>query len=688
MKRVSRKLFHYPPARQADVVDNYHGTAVPDPYRWMEDPASAETKAWVAAENELTEAFISELPIHAQLKEQFTKLWNFPKYSPPEKRGAHYFFEQNDSLRGQPILYQMQSLADEPVPILDPNELSEDGTIAMTMKSFSKDGRLLAYNLSQGGSDWQEIRILDIETGDTFEEVIRWVKFTPAAWVENNEGFFYARYPSPDEMPDALPSTHQKLYYHKLGTNQSEDTLVYARPDAPDLAFQPVVSDDGRFLVLRVWEGTDRRNRVYYREVDSDGDFVRLLDDMDAGYDFLGNDGDVFYFQTDLDAPNGRIIGIDIQNPARDQWQELIAEQDDAIAFSQIVNNQFVIARLHNAYHTLGIAHLDGTPDRTIELPTAGTISFIAGKHKHTELFVQFHSFTYPPTILRYDFETAVTTIHRQPTLDFDPDQYETIQVSYPSKDGTQIPMFLTYKKGMQQDGTNPTLLYGYGGFNINMTPLFSPTRLAWLEMGGIYAHVNLRGGSEFGEAWHQAGMLQNKQNVFDDFIAAGEWLIANNYTRTGRLAIEGRSNGGLLVAACMTQRPDLFGAVHCGVPVIDMLRYHMFTVGRYWVSEYGNAEDNADHFDFMFAYSPLHNVKSGVKYPPTIISTADTDDRVVPMHAKKFAATLQTADPGHNPLLIRIETKAGHGMGKPTHKLIEEAADIYSFLWSTLTNQ
>jgi prolyl oligopeptidase len=688
MKRVSQKLFQYPPARRADVVENYHGTPVADPYRWLEEPQSEETRAWVQAENELTETYLAELPIRNQIKEKLIKLWDYPKYSPPVKKGGTYFLQQNNGLQNQSVLYRQRSLADEPIEVLDPNKLSEDGTLAMTMQSYSKDGRFLAYNLSQSGSDWQEIRILDVETGSTFEEIIRWVKFTPAAWVESNDGFFYARYPAPGEMPDAPPSTHQKLYYHKLGTDQSEDILIYARPDAPNLAFQPQISDDGRFLILHVWEGTDRRNRIYYRAVDSDGEFVRLLDDMDAGYNFLGNDGTIFYFRTDLDAPNGRIVAIDTQHPDQTNWQERIPEKVDAIAFALMVNDQFVVAQLQQAHHTLSIYSREGSLTGEIPLPTAGTIFDISGTREDDELFFHFHSFIYPPTILRFDFETAVTAIFRQPDLDFDPDLYKTELVFYPSKDGTEVPMFLTYKKGLEQDSSNPTLLYGYGGFNVNLTPLFSPTRLAWLEMGGIYAHAILRGGSEFGEMWHRAGMLENKQNVFDDFIAAGEWLIANKYTQTGRLAIEGRSNGGLLVAACITQRPDLFGAAHCAVPVIDMLRYHKFTAGRYWTSEYGNAEENADQFEYMIAYSPLHNVKSGTTYPPTLITTADTDDRVVPMHAKKFAATLQTADSAHNPLLIRIETKAGHGLGKPIHKLIEEAADVYSFLWATLTNQ
>ncbi len=582
MKNVSQKLFHYPPARKADVVDDYHGTLVADPYRWLEDPASVETQTWVTAQNELTESYLSELTVRAELKERLTQLWDYPKYNVPHKKESGYFFQFNDGLKNQPILYRQETLDDDPSVVLDPNTLSADGTLAMTMYAVSKNGRFLAYNLSQSGSDWQHMHILDMETGETFDEVLQWCKFTPTAWTHDNAGFFYARYPNPDDMPDAPPSTHHRVYYHKLGTPQSDDQLVYARPDAPDLGFQPYMTEDGCFLTLHVWEGTDRRNRFYYKDLESDGEFVRLLDDLDAGYVCIGNDGTDFYFQTDFGAENSRLIAIDLTNPTRDNWRELIPEQNDAIAFSLMVNNQFVVARLYNAHHRLFVHNLDGSMERKIDLPTAGTIFEIGGKRQHTEMFILFLSFLYPPTVLRFDFAAGTLQTHQQPQLDFDPSQYETTQVLYPSKDGTNIPLFLTYKKGVTLDGSNPTLLYGYGGFNINMTPIFSPTRLAWIEKGGIYAHACLRGGSEFGEAWHQAGMLANKQNVFDDFIAAGEWLIANNYTSRNRLAIEGRSNGGLLVAACMIQRPDLFGAVHCGVPVIDMFRYHKFTAGRY----------------------------------------------------------------------------------------------------------
>ncbi|MEZ4590562.1 MAG: prolyl oligopeptidase family serine peptidase [Chloroflexota bacterium] len=676
--------YKYPPAHKVDVVDNYHGTAVPDPYRWLENPNDPDAIAWMEAQNELTQSIMAELPVHQQFQERLTTLWNYPKSSVPRRKGNHYFVQKNDGLQNQSILYKQASLDAPLEQVIDPNTLSDDGTIALISQSYSKDGRFLAYSLSQSGSDWQTIHIRNLETNEDKTEVLRWAKFTNAAWLPDGSGFFYARYPSPDEMPDAPPSTHQQIFFHKLGTPQSADQIVFARPDAPNLGFHPYVTKDGRYLTLHVWDGTDRRNRFYYRPLDEEA-FIYLLDEMDASYNFLGNDGAKFYFQTDHGADNGRIIAIHLNNPDPANWQTLIPEGDDALAFSLIVNNQFILGTLHHGQHKLHRYGLDGTHLGEIELPVPGTIFDLAGERDHTELFIQFQSFTYPPTILRYDFATDALTILDQPQLDFDPDAYETTQIFYPSKDGTQVPLFLTHKKGLVLDGQNPTLLYGYGGFNISMTPIFSPTRLAWLERGGVYAQACLRGGTEYGEAWHQAGMLANKQNVFDDFIAAGEWLIANGYTNSKKLAIEGRSNGGLLVAACMVQRPDLFGAVHCGVPVIDMLRYHKFSAGRYWTPEYGNAETDPEHFNFMMAYSPLHNVQPDHTYPPLLITTADTDDRVVPMHAKKFAATLQAADNGRNPLLIRIETRAGHGLGKPTTKLIEESTDVYSFLWTML---
>jgi prolyl oligopeptidase len=678
-------LFPYPPARRDDVVDDYHGTAVSDPYRWLEDPHSPDTQAFVAAQNELTRSFVDELPGHAAWTERLTRLWNYPRVTPPEVRHGRFFFQRNDGLQNQPVLYRQDGPTAEPVVLLDPNGLSDDGAVALINESYTDDGRLLAYSLSVAGSDWQEIRVRDTDTAQDHADLIQWCKFTDAAWLPDNSGFFYARYPAPGEMPDAPPSTHQRVYFHRLGTAQATDALVYARPDAPDLGFAPQVTGDGRYLILTVWDGTDPRNRLYYRDLSSDGDFVRLIDVMEAKYEFLTNDGPLFYFVTDLAAPNGRIIALNIANPDRAHWQEIVPESDEVIELTAVVHNHFIVDRLHHAHHRLSLYRLDGAPAGEIPLPVPGSVMALHGRRAHDTLYIAFQSFLYPPTVLRYHIPTGELTTWHKPDIPFDATAYETTQVFYPAKDGTRVPLFITYKKGLRLDGQNPTLLYGYGGFNISLTPLFSVSRLAWLEQGGVYAQASLRGGTEYGETWHQAGMLGNKQNVFDDFIAAAEWLIDQGYTSPAKLAIEGRSNGGLLVAACLLQRPDLYGAVHCGVPVIDMLRYHKFTAGRYWTSEYGNGETDPDHFRFLMAYSPLHNVRPGVSYPPTLITTAETDDRVVPMHAEKFAATLQAADSGRHPLLLRVEVRAGHGLGKPTGKLIAEAADVYTFLWAML---
>ena len=674
----------YPPARKADVVDDYHGTKVADPYRWLEDPDSEETRAWVAAQNELTFGYLRAWPHYQTIKKRLTQLWNYERYSVPRRVGDRYFFSKNDGLQNQSVLYVQQELDGEARVVLDPNKLSADGTVALRTQAYSRDGSLLAYGLSSSGSDWQEIRIRNVDSGEDYPEVLKWCKFARVAWKPDNSGFFYNRFPDPSTVPPEDQNNFNRVYWHKLGTPQSEDVLVYERPDQKEWSFRPTVTHDGKYLVLYVSHGTDPRNRIYYRELESDGPFIKLLDQADANYTPIGNVGSVFYFKTNLDAPRGRIIAVDVTQPQRENWREIVPESQDVLSSVTLVNNRFVAAYLHDAHHQLKLFDLEGKLVRELPLPGIGSVFGITGQPDHTEMFVGFASFLYPTTIFRYDFETDAFEVFKKSELDFDASRYETRQVFYHSKDGTRVPMFITHRKGLELNGNNPTLLYGYGGFNISLTPRFRVDRLLWLENGGVYAVANLRGGSEYGEEWHRAGTLERKQNVFDDFIAAAEWLIANQYTNSSRLAINGGSNGGLLVAACMTQRPELFGAVVCQVPVIDMLRYHKFTVGRFWVSDYGNAEANPEHFKFLYAYSPLHNIKSGTAYPPTLVTTADTDDRVVPAHAKKFVATLQANDAGKNPILIRIETKAGHGGGKPTSKRIEELTDIYTFLFKT----
>ena len=679
-----------PKAQTGGVLDDYHGTKVADPYRWLEDTDALETKAWIEAENCVTFGFLERIPEREQIRQRLTKIWDYPKYGTPFKDGGRYFFFKNDGLQNQSVLYVQRTLADPPAVLLDPNRLSEDGTVALSALEVSDDGRYLAYSTSASGSDWQEFLVRDIATGRDLADHLQWVKFSGASFTKDGAGFFYSRYPQPEGAALQSVNRDMKLYYHRVDTDQSADVLVYQRPDQPDWGFGAGVTDDGRYLVNSVWLGTDRRNRVYYQDLGDPmrptpgGEMVRLLDDFDAGYGFAGNDGPVFYFWTDLDAPRGRLIAIDTRNPARANWREIIPQGKDVLQGAQIVNRTFVASYLVDARSALRLFGMDGAPKGEIALPTLGSLGGVSGRPDEPEMFYAFTSFLYPTTIFRYDFTTGRSEVFKAPELDFDASGYETRQVFYSSKDGTRVPMFITHKKGIPMDGANPTYLYGYGGFNISITPSFSPGILAWLEMGGIYAVPNLRGGAEYGEEWHQAGMLEKKQNVFDDFIAAAEYLIHERYTSTPKLAIGGGSNGGLLVGAAMTQRPELFGAALPAVGVMDMLRFHKFTIGWAWVTEYGSA-DSANQFPFLRKYSPLHNLKPGTAYPATLVTTADHDDRVVPGHSFKFAAALQAAHTGSAPVLIRVETKAGHGAGKPTTKIIEEQADRWAFLVEVL---
>ncbi len=683
--RTERAPLAYPEARQAAVVDVYHGVEVADPYRWLEDPDSEETRAWVARQNALTEGFLKKTATRERFEERLKKLTNYPRYSSVSKHGGRYFFWKNDGLQNQSVLYVQKALDAEPKVVINPNTLSADGTVAVTTTAVSWDGSHLAYGLSSSGSDEQEVKIRNIDTGRDYAEALKWCRFTQIAWKHDGSGFFYSRFPDPSTVADEDRMNYNRLYWHTVGTPQSQDKLVYERPDNKELGFAPIVTEDNQYLIIHGYHGTDPRNRIYYKPLDSDAPPVKLLDKADAKYEFLGNQGATFTFMTDLDAPRGRIVTIDIDHPEPENWKTVIPENDDVIDAAGLIGSHLVLAYMHDVHHRLAVHRLDGGFVQNICLPSLGTVSGLSGQQDDEEMFFSFTSFLFPNASFRYDLGSHLLRALRIPEIDFDMDQYETKQVFCTSKDGTRVPMFLTHRKGLRLDGNNPTLLYGYGGFNINIKPRFSSSTLAWLEAGGVYAQANMRGGSEYGETWHQAGMLEKKQNVFDDFIAAAEWLIENDYTQPGKLAIRGGSNGGLLVAACMLQRPDLYGAVICQVPVIDMLRYHKFTVGRYWVPEYGNAEARKKDFDFLFAYSPLHNVRAGVSYPPVLITSADTDDRVVPAHAKKFAATLQAKASGANPILLRVETKAGHGGGKPISKRIEEQADIYAFLFDIL---
>ena len=677
----------YPPSRKVDQVDDYNGVQVPDAYRWLEDPDSDETKAWVEAQNSVAFGYLGEIPAREKIKQRLTQLWDYEKFGIPFKEGDRYFYFKNDGLQNQSVLYTLTSLDAEPRVLLDPNTLSEDGTVALSGIAISQDGELMAYGLSTSGSDWQEWKVRDVETGvDLRDDHLKWIKFSGASWNHDNQGFFYSRYDEPIEKTKLEDVNYfQKLFYHHLGKPQSEDVLIYERSDQKEWGFNGGVTEDGRYLIVSVWRGTDPKNLLFYRDLTNpDAQVVELISEFQASYSFIDNDGSVFWFRTDLDAPRGRLIAIDTRNPAPDQWKEIIPQADETLEGVGLLNNQFVADYLKDAHTQIKIFDLNGCFIREVALPEIGSAGGFGGKREDTETFYSFTSFTTPATIYRYDMVSGESTVFRQPQVDFNPGDYETQQVFYSSKDGTQVPMFITHKKGIHLDGNNPTYLYAYGGFNISLTPSFSVGSLVWMEMGGIYAVPNLRGGGEYGEEWHQAGTKLNKQNVFDDFIAAGEWLIANGYTSPVKLAIGGGSNGGLLVGACMTQRPDLFGAALPAVGVMDMLRFHKFTIGWAWTSDYGSP-DNPEEFKALYAYSPLHNLKPGTSYPATMITTADHDDRVVPAHSFKFAAALQAAHTGSAPVVIRIETKAGHGAGKPTTKIIEEAADKWAFLVRTL---
>lgn len=686
-----------PTTKTVDVVDDYHGTRVADPYRWLEDVDAEETKDWVEAQNCVTFRFLEGIPERKTIEQRLTTVWDYPKFGTPYKEGGRYFFSKNDGLQNQSVLYTQRTLTDDPTVLLDPNTLSEDGTVALSVTAVSPDGRYLAYGTSASGSDWQEFRVRDIATTRDLSDHLRWVKFSGAAWTKDGKGFFYSRYDEPAGNAFQSVNENQKLYYHVVGTDQAADPLVFAQPEHPDRGVEATVTEDGRYAILSIWLGTDRRNRVYYLDLadpmapDLAAPVVKLLDEFDAGYRFVGNDGPVFYFWTDLDAPRGRLIAIDARSPARGAWRTVIAETDDVLTDVAIVDRNFVAEYLQDARSALRLFAMDGTPRGEIPLPTLGSIGPVSGKPDDPEMFFAFTSYLYPTTIYRHDLASGSTETFQAPTLDFDIDAYETRQVFYRSKDGTRIPMFVTHKKGIAMDGSNPTYLYAYGGFNISLTPGFSASLLPWLEMGGVYAVPNLRGGGEYGEEWHAAGMHDRKQNVFDDFIAAAEYLIAEGYTSTPKLAIGGGSNGGLLVGAVMTQRPELFGAALPAVGVMDMLRFHKFTIGHAWTTDFGNPDDPTE-LSYIYPYSPLHNVRVPLggsrQYPGMLLTTGDHDDRVVPLHSYKLIAELQhtlaAAEPEgsaqRNPLLIRIDVRSGHGAGKPTAKMIEETADALGF--------
>jgi prolyl oligopeptidase len=685
MSAIKKAQLHYPSGRQEAVVDSYHGVPVTDPYRWLEDPESRETRSWVAAQNELTQSLLAQVPAREHLKRRLASRWDYSRVDAPVVKGERLFYTRNDGLQNQSVLTWRDGDQGEPVPLVDPNELSADGTVSLITWAPDRAGVRLAYGLSSSGSDWQELRVRRVADGQDMPEVLHWCKFTSIAWKPDGSGFYYCRFPEDGAVPAEEQFSTNFVCWHELGTAQEQDEVVFSTPEIKDFQYWPLASEDGETLLLVGSRGTDSENVVYHRPMNGSGAFSPLFDRLDATYTFITNVGQRFYFVTNRHADAGCIIAVDLERPEEDAWQVIVPEAGATLDFAIGAAGHLVVVYLEDARHRLQIFDLEGRQLGEVPLPGMGSIQQLTGRLDQATIHFTFASFLLPPTVYRFSVPDRMLQTFAQPEVGFDAERFETRQLFFTSRDGTRVPMFVTHKKGLPLDGSNPTLLYGYGGFSISQTPAFSVNRTLWLEDGGVYAVANLRGGEEYGEAWHRAGMLENKQNVFDDFIAAAEHLIAQGYTTPERLAINGRSNGGLLVAACMLQRPELFGAVVCTVPVIDMLRYHRFTVGRYWVGEYGNAEQNPDHFSFMISYSPLHNVRPNVAYPPLLLTTAETDDRVVPAHAMKFAATMQAASGNDRPVLIRIETRAGHGLGKPTMKLIEEEADILAFLYDVL---
>ena len=667
-------------------MDVIHGVRVADPYRWLEDIDSDETRAWIEAQNDLTFTYLNSIPLKEKIRRRMEELWNYEKFDVPVKYGGRYFFTRNDGLQNQSVLYWMESLEVEPRELLDPNGLSEDGTVALMEYSVSDDGKLLAYGVSASGSDWREWRVREVDTGRDLEDHLMWTKFTPAAWTPDCEGFFYSRFDPPEEgMTFKEANYNQKLCYHRIGATQSEDVLVYERPDHKEWRFRGDVTDDGRFLVITVTRGTLRENGVFYIDLeDGEWEVRELLKEFDSKYDFVGNDGTVFFFTTDLEAPMSRVIAVDLSDPLPSSWREVIPESRDSLRGVSFINDRFIAVYLHDVKSQILVYDMGGIQVGEVELPVIGSVTGFTGKRMDSETFYHLTGFTTPGTVYRYDAETGESSVFREPEIGFDPGEYVSEQVFYESKDGTRVPMFVCHRKGLKKDGNNPTYLYGYGGFNNALTPRFNVRNLVWIEMGGVFAQANMRGGGEYGKSWHEAGTKLKKQNVFDDFIGAAEWLIDRGYTSTPRLSISGRSNGGLLAGACLVQRPDLYGVVLPIVGVLDMLRFEKFTVGWGWVSDYGSV-DNPDEFKALLAYSPYHNIKPGTKYPPTLVTTGDHDDRVFPAHSFKFASALQEAQAGPSPVLIRIDSKAGHGMGKPSSKLIEEYSDELAFIAENL---
>lgn len=691
----------YPSTAAGDTVDDYFGRTVKDPYRWLEDTESTETRNWITAQNVITDAYLDSLPMRDAIAAKLETFWNYERYGLPKKHGDHYLYFRNDGLQNQSVLYKSSSLDAPRQPLIDPNTLSDDGTMALSSTEVSEDGKYVAYGLADGGSDWRTWKVRDVASGNDTGDVVQWVKFSSIAWKPDGSGFFYARYASPEAGEELLDKNeNQELYFHTLGQPQSEDTLIYRRPDHPKWGFSPIATEDGQYLIIHNWKGSEPKSQVFVKRLnDSESPATSpvepLITGFDADYNFVAADGDRLFFSTDDDAPRQRLIAVNVDQPAKEHWTTIIPQSDDVIESVSLLGDVFYVTYLKDAKNVVLKFGIDGTPMGQIDLPGVGSVSGFDSRRDADETFFKFENYVTPTSIYRLDLNTGAIQLWREPAVEFDVHQFVTEQTFATSKDGTRIPVTITRRTDTTRDGNHPTLLYGYGGFNISILPRFSPAVAAWIDDGGIYAVATLRGGGEYGRQWHEDGMRLKKQNVFDDCIAAAEILIEQNYCTASTLALSGRSNGGLLVGAVMTQRPDLFGAALPAVGVMDMLRYHKFTIGWAWATEYGSS-DEEDQIDNLLSYSPLHNIKPGVCYPATLITTADRDDRVVPGHSFKFAATLQTAQAAtratqvgcENPTLIRIETRAGHGAGTPVSKLINEYADTWSFLRANLKPQ
>ncbi|RGN46075.1 S9 family peptidase [Bacteroides sp. AF16-49] len=676
----SKTTLSYPEAIKDNTVDTYFGTEVADPYRWLENDTSQATSAWVKAENDITNAYLARIPFRNKLKERLTQLTNYEKIGTPFKKNGKYYFYKNDGLQNQNVLYVKETLDGEAKVLLDPNKLSDDGTVALNGISFSKDGKYMAYAISRSGSDWIEIYVIDLATSELTDDHILWAKFSGASWQGN--GFYYSAYDAPTNGKEySNINENHKVYYHKIGDPQSKDQLIYQNPQYPKRFYSASTDEDEKILFIDE-SGAGSGNNLSLKDLTkTNSPLIPMTEDYNFIYMPIEVIGNTIYILTNYDAPKYRVMTADINSPNIRNWKELVPENESVLSGAQIIGGKLILTYDKDASNHAYVYALNGEQEHEITLPSLGSVGF-SGNKDDKETFYTFTSFTFPGTIYKYDIDKNKSELYLSPKVDFNPEEFVTEQIFYTSKDGTKVPMFLTYKKGLKRDGNNPVFLYGYGGFNVSLNPYFSTMRLPFLENGGIYVQTNLRGGSEYGEEWHQAGIKMNKQNVFDDFISAAEYLISEKYTNKDKIAIVGGSNGGLLIGACVNQRPDLFKVAIPQVGVMDMLRYHKFTIGWNWASDYGTSEDSKEMFEYLYAYSPLHNIKNdGTPYPAIMITTADHDDRVVPAHSFKYAATLQASNTGDAPKLIRIESKAGHGGGKPMSKIIDETADIYAFI-------